>query len=46
MAMLRCCLVFTVLLMVGLVVDPLPKLLPGYFILKLLLHLWTTYNKA
>ena len=38
-------MLFTLFLTVGLAVDPLPKLLPGYFIAKLLLYLWSNSNK-
>ena len=41
----RCCLLFTIMLAMGLVVDPLPKLLPGYFIVKLLCYSWTLINE-
>lgn len=41
----RYCMLFTLFLTVGLAVDPLPKLLPGYFIAKLLLYLWSNNNK-
>ena len=41
----RYCMLFTLFLTVGLAVDPLPKLLPGYFIAKLLLYLWSNSNK-
>ena len=37
----RCCLLFTIIVAMGLVVDPLPKLLPGYFIAKILFDSWT-----
>ena len=36
----RYCLIFTMMMMIGLVMDPFPKLFPGYFIAKLLLYLW------
>ena len=45
MSFSRYCMLFTLLLTVGLAVDPLPKLLPGYFITKLLLYIWSNNNK-
>ena len=37
----RYCMVFVILLLVSLVVDPLPKLFPWFFIAKLTLYIWT-----
>ena len=36
----RCCLLFTILLTLGLGLHPLNKLLPGYFIANLLFQSW------
>ena len=36
----RCCLLFTILLTLGLGLHPLNKLLPGYFIVNLLFQSW------
>ena len=37
----RCLVVFTIFSLVGLVVDPLPKFFPGFFIANIL---WTLAN--
>ena len=36
----RCCLLFTILLSLGLGLHPLNKFLPGYFIANLIFHFW------
>ena len=36
----RCCLLFTILLTLGLGLHPLSKLLPGYFLANLVFRSW------
>ena len=38
---MRYCLVFLILLLVGMVVDPLSRLFPGFLLAKLLCFIWT-----
>ena len=42
----RYCMAFAIILLVGLVVDPLPKLFPGFFLGKLVFLLWTLYRSS